>query len=68
MIKKYPWLCVALCLSGITFISCNDDETYAEQKEKERKAIDAFIKRDVLLLDSQGESLCYVGCSAVICV
>ena len=61
MIKKYPWLCVALCLSGITFISCNDDETYAEQKEKERKAIDAFIKRDVLLLDSQGDSLCYVG-------
>lgn len=61
MTGKYLVLCMALCLSGMAMVSCNDDETYAEQKEKERKAIEAFIKRDILLLDQQGDSLCKVG-------
>lgn len=61
MTGKYLVLCMALCLSGVAMVSCNDDETYAEQKQKERKAIDAFIKRDVMLLDTQGDSLCKVG-------
>lgn len=46
-IMKY--LC-GFCLLSVLFVSCKDDETYAEQKEKERKAIQAFIARDPLTL------------------
>lgn len=41
--------------------SCSDDETYAEQKEKERKAINGFIRRDVAIMDAEGDTLCHVG-------
>lgn len=48
---------VATCaLSSMT--SCKDDETYAEQKEKERKGIEAFIKRTpIVMLDANGDTL-----------
>ena len=38
--------------------SCKDDESYADQKEKERKAIKAFMSRDPLVLrDASGDIL-----------
>ncbi len=43
---------MALCaiLSGTSLCSCDDEETYADQKEKERKGVDAFLARDPLVL------------------
>ena len=47
------WMAVALMLT-----SCKDDETYAEQKEKERKAVAHFLARNPLVLqNSQGDEL-----------
>ena len=41
---KKPTTYIALLLLVALFASCKDGETYAEQKNKERKAIDAFIQ------------------------
>ena len=43
-------LLCALCILSVLTVACKDDETYAEQKEKERKAVSAFIERDPLVL------------------
>ncbi|MCD8304752.1 MAG: DUF4827 domain-containing protein [Prevotellaceae bacterium] len=52
----YTLLCALL--AGWALASCDDDETYAEQKEKERKAIAAFLARDPLVLtDGYGDTL-----------
>lgn len=48
--KKLLTLMLGIVLMGTALTSCNDDETYADQKEKERKAISAFLARDPLLL------------------
>ena len=48
------------------FISCSDDQTYAEQKDKERKAVDAFLKRDVTIVGPSGDTICNVGVINVI--
>ena len=58
--RKYlfPLLAAVICI-GLT--SCNKDETYAEKKDKERKAIEAFLKRDVVILDAEGDTACHVG-------
>ena len=45
-----------LCLS-----SCSDDDTYADQKKRERKVIESFLKRDMAILDEEGDTICYVG-------
>jgi len=42
--KKILLLVAALCALSAAFVSCEDDESYAEMKEKERKAIKKFIK------------------------
>lgn len=41
--------------------SCDNGETYAEQREKERDAISAFLNRDVVIRLSDGEELIHVG-------
>ena len=61
MIKKYLCMCLALCAVSVALWSCNEDETYADQKEKERKAIAAFLKRNLVLLDAQGDTLLNTG-------
>lgn len=61
MIKKYLCLCLALCAAATALWSCDDDETYADQKEKERKAIASFLNRDLKLLDAQGDTLLNMG-------
>ncbi len=56
--KKIFILMMAVCMCGITLCSCSDDETYAEQKEKERVAVAMFLARDPLVLcNSQGDTL-----------
>lgn len=55
--KYFRYLCV-MCLLGILCGACKDDESYADQKEKERKAIKAFMARDPLVLyDESGDEL-----------
>ena len=49
-------LTVAMFLS-----SCNKGETYADQKNKERKAINSFLNRDVALLTNDGDTAIHVG-------
>lgn len=41
--------------------ACSSDETYADQKERERDAINNFISRDVKITDRQGVLLIDVG-------
>ena len=60
----YTFLSVMVALAG--FVSCSDDQTYAEQKDKERKAVDAFLKRDVTLVGPSGDTICNVGVINVI--
>ncbi|MBR1754947.1 MAG: DUF4827 domain-containing protein [Bacteroidaceae bacterium] len=45
----------------LAMTSCKKDETYAEQKEKERNAISNFINRDMTIYDRDGNALLYVG-------
>lgn len=51
------------CLCGLQ--SCNDDETYAEKREKERDAISSFLRRDVAIT-LNGDTLVDVGLINVI--
>lgn len=46
------WTVVLGCLMTLTvgLTACNDDETYADQKKRERKAVEAFISRNPLVL------------------
>ena len=60
----YTFLSVMVALVG--FVSCSDDQTYAEQKDKERNAIDAFLKRDVTIVGPSGDTICNVGVINVI--
>ncbi len=59
--KKYLIICMTL-LSGVVLLtSCDEDETYAEQKDKERKVVAAFLERDLAILNEEGDTTCYVG-------
>lgn len=42
-------------------MSCSDDETYAEQKERERNAINGFLDRGVSILNQDGDTVLHVG-------
>ena len=58
--KDYLYfVCRVRCWRGLQ--SCDDGETYAEQREKERDAISAFLNRDVVIRLSDGEELIHVG-------
>ena len=59
--KKYLYICLAILLGGMWLISCSDDETYAEKKEKERKAINSFLERDVCIFGEEGDTICNIG-------
>lgn len=54
------WMTVPVCLMAMAagMAGCSDDETYADQKKRERKAVEAFIKRSPLVLvNSAGDTL-----------
>lgn len=57
------YFCYFLFSFGIflSFVSCSDEETYAEQKEKESKAIRSFLKRDICIMGEEGDTVCNVG-------
>ncbi len=60
--RLYALLACVLATGGLLLTGCDDDESYAEQKEKERKAINAFLARDPLvLLDGGGDTLLNTG-------
>ena len=42
--KKYLFLVISLLVASVGFMSCDDDETYAEQKEREAKRIRKWIE------------------------
>lgn len=48
-----------LCL--LILGSCKNTETYAEQKEKEVKAINSFLSRNIVVRDEEGNVVCNVG-------
>lgn len=48
-------------MAALLLPSCNKGETYAEQKAKERKAINAFLGRDVAITTSDGDTAVHVG-------
>lgn len=41
--KKLLFLAISLMVASVGIVSCNDDETYAEQKEREAKRIRQWI-------------------------
>ena len=56
--KKLGLLMLGIMVIATSIVSCKDEESYAEQKEKERKVINAFLERDPLLLVSKdGDTL-----------
>lgn len=48
---------IALIVVFTFFIACNDDETYAEQKERENKQINSFIEKHNIDIISMNEFL-----------
>lgn len=59
--NRYIVLCLALVVTAITLVSCGQSDTsYAEQKKRESKAIDSFIKREVVLVHD-GDTLLNIG-------
>lgn len=59
--RKIVYILFALLGVGGGLQSCDNGETYAEQREKERDAISAFLNRDVVIRLSDGEELIHVG-------
>lgn len=55
----YTSLLFAVC--SMFLASCSSVETYAEQKEKEHKAIDSFLSRDIVVRNADGGIACNVG-------
>ena len=59
---KVNWnIWIVLLLAGIGLSSCADGAPYAEQREKEQDAIQAFLNRDVAICNSEGDTLIRVG-------
>ena len=61
MMRRLLYVLTALLLTGAALVSCDDDETYAEQRQKERDAISAFLNRDVYICNAAGDVLIHVG-------
>ena len=59
--KKTPFILLTIVSFICLLTSCSNVETYAEQKEKEHKAIESFLDREIVVRDSDGELVCNVG-------
>lgn len=58
--KAGRWMAALGCLlvMAVGLAACSDDETYADQKKRERKAVETFVKRSPLVLvNSVGDTL-----------
>lgn len=60
------WVAVILGAMSLSVISCSDDETYAEQKERERDAINAFLGHGAKYYDKDGKMVISVDPITVI--
>lgn len=66
-ISKILYLSLVVWGCMFTFVSCDEDETYGEKKEKERNTISGFIKSGVCVKeDTTGDTLLYVAPITVI--
>jgi len=61
MKKRLILLPIVVCCLLATVCSCKNGETYAEQKNKEYKAIQSFLDRDIVVRDEDGTVVCNVG-------
>lgn len=61
LMKKTLFILLAFPILAGFIASCSNGETYAEQKEKEYKAIQSFLKRDIVVRDEDGNVVCNVG-------
>ena len=59
--KKALYIVCGLLATVCSLTSCKDAETYAEQKDKEYKAIKSFLDRDIVIRDADGAVICNVG-------
>lgn len=59
--KKTLFILLPLLILACIATSCKDGETYAEQKDKEYKAIKSFLERDIVVRDDDGVVICNVG-------
>ena len=59
--RKYIRVTLALLACVSCLCSCSDDDTYADQKKRERRVINSFLSRDVAILDEEGDTICHVG-------
>ena len=59
--KKTPFILIAVLLLTCILGSCNNTETYAEQKKKETTAIKSFLNRDISIRDEEGNVICNIG-------
>ena len=58
----YHFLPVVVIMTlAMGIVSCSDDETYAEQKERERDAIQSFLKQGVDVVNADGDTTLHVG-------
>lgn len=55
--KKFLYLAVAFVVASMAFMSCDDEETYAEQKEREAKQINRWISSHGIDVISMSEFL-----------
>ena len=51
-IFSYTCLLVLALASTLSVVSCDDDETYADRRKRERKQVEAFLKNGVEVKDS----------------
>lgn len=63
MKRNFTLFLSSLILIGgmFAFVACNDDDTYADLRKKERKTISRFIKKGTLQLDESNDTLLYVA-------
>lgn len=55
--KKILYLATILAIVQVTAVSCDDEETYADQKERENKQINQFLKDNKIDVISMAEFL-----------
>ena len=54
--------CLWLTAPIVALTSCDDEETYAEKKEKERDAITRFLERDIYITSVDGlDTIAHIG-------
>ncbi len=58
--KYGSWLLALLCVSCCVLQSCDDDDTYADKKKRERSQISSFIRNGVCVVDSVGDTILHV--------